>query len=158
MRRSGGQTSDTLIVLGSPCDVGSPMVRHVVDLVAQLLDVDRRTNQGRGAYEREWPVNLSVPLTPMEYDALRFLSSLYPANPQEISRAALMPFLDPGSTPPTTRDGDMVSERTARVVLNMEEEEASRLEALARDAGVTPEKMAVWAMWDSLGPLLEVPR
>jgi hypothetical protein len=134
------------------------MVRHIVDLVVQLLDVDRRDNQGRGAFEREWPVVLSVPLTPMEADALRFLSSLYPANPAEIARAAVIPFLDPGSTPPRRREDGMEAELTARVELGLESSEAEALEALAGGAGVAPEAMARLAMWETLGPLLEVPR
>jgi hypothetical protein len=132
------------------------MVRHVVDLVTQMLDVDRRTNQGLGVYDREWPVSLSVPLTPMEYDALRFLSSLYPANPPEIARASVLPFLDPGSKPPRRRADGLDAERTARVSVGLEEDEASALEALAQVAGVGPEAMARWAMWDSLGPLLQI--
>lgn len=134
------------------------MVRHAVDLVAQLLDVDRRTNQGLGAFEREWPVELAVPLTPMEFDALRFLSSLYPANPREIARAAVLPFLDPGSTPPRPRGDRMEGERTARVTLGMDEGESEALGALAHEAGVDDGTMARWAMWDTLGPLLEVSR
>jgi len=134
------------------------MARHVVDLLTQMLDVDRRTNQGMEAFARDFPVTVSVPLTPMEYDALRFLSSLYPANPMEIVRASVLPFLDPGSTPPTRRDDGMDTERTARVTLGMEEGEASRLEGLANEARVGPGTMALWAMWDSLGPLLEVSR
>ncbi len=138
--------------------IGRPMVRHAVDLVAQLLDVDRRTNQGRGVLERQWPVSLSVPLTPMEYDALRFLSSLYPANPPEIARAAVLPFLDPGSTPPGRRDDGMDAERTCRVTIGLEDVEARALEGLAAGKGVGSDRMALWAMWDTLGPLLEVSR
>lgn len=134
------------------------MVRHVVDLLAQMLDVDRRTNQGRGAFALDYPVSFSVPLTPMEYDALRFLSSLYPADPMEIMRASVLPFLDPGSTPPVRRDDGMDAERTARVTLGMDDGEASALQGLASEEGVGPEMIAVWAMWDSLGPLLEVTR
>lgn len=134
------------------------MVRHAVDLVAKLLHVDRRTNQGRGVLEREWPVNLSVPLTPMEADALWFLSSLYPANPPEIARAAVLPFLDPGSEPPGRMDDGMDAERTCRVAVGLEDGEARALEGLAAGAGVGPERMALWAMWDTLGPLMEVSR
>lgn len=134
------------------------MVRHAVDLLAQVLDVDRRTNQGRGVFGRDWPVSLSVPLTPMEYDALRFLSSLYPADPPEIVRAAVLPFLDPGSTPPAARDDGMEGERTARVSIGMEQFEASRLETLAKVSEVGPETVVVWALWDSLGPLIQVSR
>jgi hypothetical protein len=134
------------------------MVRHVVEYVSQLLDVDRRTNQGMGSFSRDWPVSLSVPLTPMEYDALRFLSSLYPANPPEIVRASVLPFLDPGSTPPRRLEDGLDMERTARVDLGLDHEEADRLGALASREGVAKETMAVWAMWESLGPLLDVPR
>ncbi len=134
------------------------MVRHAIDLLAQVLDVDRRTNQGRGAFDRDWPVSLSVPLTPMEYDALRFLSSLYPAALPEIVRAAVLPFLDPGSTPPAPRDDGMEGERTARVSVGMDGTEAHRLDTLARASQVPPETFVVWALWDSLGPLLQVSR
>jgi hypothetical protein len=123
-----------------------------------MLDVDRRTNQGMGQFAHEFPVNLSIPMTPMEYDALRFLSSLYPANIEEILRASVLPFLDPGSAHPSRRDEGMDAERTARVALGMEDAEASALEGLAKEAGVGPERMALWAMWDSLGPLLEIRR
>jgi hypothetical protein len=134
------------------------MVRHALDLVAQLLDVDRRTNQGLDALSRDWPVLLSVPMTPMEYDALRFLSSLYPANPPEIVRSSVLPFLDPGSTPPLPREDGTDAERTARVSLGLEEGEARKLDGLSTKAGVSPETMARWAMWDVLGPLLEMSR
>jgi hypothetical protein len=134
------------------------MVRHVIDLVAQLLDVDRRTNQGREAFEREWPVVLSVPLSPMEADALRFLSSLYPANPAEIARAAVLPFLDPGSTPPRSRNDGLGAELTARVELGLETFESEALDSLADREGMGPEAMARMAMWDTLGPLMDVPR
>ncbi len=134
------------------------MVRHALDLLAQLLDVDRRTNQGREDYEREWPVTLSVPLTPMEADSLRFLSSLYPADPLEIARAAVLPFLDPGSRPPRRREDRLEGERTARVQLGLDEEEARALEVLSTGAGEARETVARWAMWDSLGPLLDASR
>ena len=134
------------------------MVRHAVDYMASILKVDRRTNQAREAFDREWPVNLSVPVTPMEYDALRFLSSLYPANPPEIMRASLLPYLDVGATPPVRRDDGMDMERTARVALGLDDDEAHRLEALARENGVAPERYAVWAVWDALGPLMDVHR
>jgi hypothetical protein len=134
------------------------MVRHAVDLVAQLLDVDRRTTQGREAFDRDWPVVLSVPLTPMEADALRFLSSLYPANPAEIARAAVLPFLDPGSTPPRSREDGLGAELTARVDLGLDVYESEALTALADRSGIGPEAMARMAMWDSLGPLMDLPR
>jgi hypothetical protein len=134
------------------------MVRHAVDLVAQLLDVDRRTNQGRAAFEREWPVVLSVPITPMEADALRFLSSLYPANPAEIVRAAVLPYLDPGSTPPRVGDDGLGTELTSRVELFMDTSESGALDALAEGASVDAVAMARAAMWGTLGPLLDVPR
>jgi hypothetical protein len=134
------------------------MVRHVVDLFAKMLDVDRRTNQGLGVYQRDWPVVLSVPLTPMEYDALRFLSSLYPANPPEIARAALLPFLDPGSRPPGPRGDGLDPERTSRVELGLDDGEAKALDELAEGAGVGSEEMVRWAMWDVLEPLLQVSR
>lgn len=158
MRRCSDQAFETLIADGDVCLVGKTMVRHVVDMLAQLLDVDRRTNQGMGSFARDWPVSLSVPLTPIEYDALRFLASLYPANPPEIVRASLLPFLDAGSTPPSRRDDGLDTERTARVTLGLEEPESSRLEELARNAGVGPETMARWAMWESLDSLLEFSR
>jgi hypothetical protein len=134
------------------------MVRHAVDLVTQLLDVDRRTNQGREAFDRDWPVVLSVPLTPMEADALRFLSSLYPANPSEIARAAVLPFLDPGSIPPRARDDGLEAELTARVELGLETHESEALSALSDREGMGPKAMARMAMWDTLGPLMDVPR
>jgi hypothetical protein len=137
---------------------GRTMVRHALDLLAHLLDVDRRTNQDREVLSRDWPVTLSVPLTPMESDALRFLSSLYPANPSEISRAALLPFLDPGSRPPRRRDDGLDGERTARVQMGLDEDEARVLETLSVTAGVGREAVVRWAIWDSLGPLLETGR
>ncbi|NIP33911.1 MAG: hypothetical protein GWN18_03125 [Thermoplasmata archaeon] len=126
--------------------------------MAQLLDVDRRSNQGREVYERDWPVCLPVPLTPMEFDALRFLSSLYPANPPEIVRAAVLPFLDPGSRLPGRREDGMDAERTARVTLGLDEDEGGALGSLAAEAGVDEATFARWAMWESLGPLLHVSR
>ena len=134
------------------------MVRHALDLLAQLLNVDRRTNQGREVFDRDWPVILTVPLTPMEMDSLRFLSSLYPAHPSEIARAALLPFLDPGSSPPRRRDDGMDGERTARVQLGLDEMEARALETLSDGVGAGREAVARWAMWDSLGPLLDISR
>ena len=133
---------------------GSDMVRHAIDRIAHLLDVDRRANQGREAFERGWPVVLSVPLTPTEYDALRFLSSLIPANPGEIARASLLPFLDPGSSPPLRRDDGLDLERTARVQLGLDAVEAARLDELAEGSGVDRETVARWALWDALGPLM----
>ena len=158
MRRCNDQAFETLIAGGDVCIFGRTMVRHVVDMLAQLLAVDRRTNLGMGSFDRDWPVNLSVPLTPIEYDALRFLASLYPANPPEIVRACLLPFLDAGSSPPSRRDDGLDTERTARVPLGLEESESSRLEELAGNAGVGPETMARWAMCESLGSLLDVSR
>ncbi len=134
------------------------MVRHAVDYLASILDVDRRFNQGREAFDVAWPVNLSVPLTPTEYDALRFLASLYPANPSEIARASLLPYLDQGSGPPGRREDGLDMERTARVALGLDNDEAQRLEALAKKAGVEPETYALWAVWDALGPLMNVHR
>ena len=134
------------------------MVRHAVDLLAQFLDVDRRTNQGRGVLEVDMPVRLPVPLTPTEYDVLRFLSSLYPANPGEIVRASVLPFLDPGSRPPRPIEDGMEGERTARVGLGLDRAEARALSGLAEDAGVSEETVVVRAMWDSLGPLMEASR
>ena len=134
------------------------MVRHAIEYVRHLLDVDRRTALGRERFDVEWPVRLSVPLTPVEYDALRFLSSLYPANPSEILRAALLPALDPGARAPGMRKDDLGMERTARVELGLEKGEAARLGELATEAGVAPEELARWAMVDALGPLLDVHR
>jgi len=134
------------------------MVRHVVDLLTGLLEADRRTNQGLGLLERDWPVRLRVPLTPLEFDALRFLSSLYPANPSEIARASVLPFLDEGSAPPARREDRLDGERTARVEVGLDRGEAVALERLADDAGVAPGALARWALRDTLGPLLEVPR
>lgn len=134
------------------------MVRHAVDYLASILDVDRRSNQGREAFDMPWSVNLSVPLTPTEYDALRFLASIYPANPPEIARASLLPYLDPGSPAPGHRDDGMDMERTSRVAVGLEDDEAQRLEGAARASGVERETFVRWALWDSLGPLLEVHR
>jgi len=147
-----------LIIPGDPWERGSAMVRHVVDLLKGLLDADRRTNQGLGALERDWPVRLQVPLTPVEYDALRFLSSLYPANPSEIARASVLPFLDDGSVPPARREDAMDGERTARVEIGMDSREAVAMDRLANDAGVTTGTLARWALWETLGPLMDVPR
>lgn len=149
---------ETLIPPRVPLTPGGQVVRHAVDYMASILDVDRKANQGREAYDRSWPVNLSVPVTPMEYDALRFLSSLYPANPPEIMRASLLPYLDPGTAPPARRDDGQDMERTARVALGLDDDEAQRLEALAKENGVVPETYAVWAVWDALGPLMDIHR
>ena len=134
------------------------MVRHAVDYLASILDVDRRFNQGREAFDVAWPVNISVPLTPTEYDGLRFLASLYPANPSEIARASLLPYLDPGSGPPDRLEDGLDMERTSRVSIGLDEDEAERLERAAKGSGVEGETFARWAMWDSIGPLLEVHR
>ena len=134
------------------------MVRHAIDYLTRILEVDRRTNQGMEAFDRSWPVTVSVPLTPTEYDSLRFLSSLYPANPSEIARAALLPYLDAGSRPPGRLDDGMDMERTARVSIGLDEDEAERLEGLAGHEGVAPERVVLWALWGSLGPLMDVPR
>jgi hypothetical protein len=92
----------------------------------------------------------------MEYDTLRFLSSLYPANPPEIVRASLLPYLDAGTPPPARREDGQDTERTARVSLGLEEREMQRLTAVAGRAGVDPGTYAIWAMWDVLGPLMHV--
>ncbi len=134
------------------------MVRHAVSYLASILDVDRRYNQGREAYDMPRPVTLSVPLTPTEYDALRFLASLYPANPSEIARASLLPYLDPGSLAPDRRDDGMDMERTSRVAVGLDDDEKQRLQIAARTSGVESETFVRWALWDSLGPLLEVHR
>lgn len=134
------------------------MARHVVEAVLHILDVDRRTNQGRERLSVEHPVRMSVPLTPMEYDALRFLASLYPANPGEIVRASVLRCLDPGAVMPRAHCDGMDMERTARVELGLEVGEAARLRDLAREGGVVPEEMARWAMREALGPLLDVTR
>jgi hypothetical protein len=134
------------------------LVRHAIEYLRHMLDVDRRTALGRERLEVDWPVWLSVPLTPVEYDALRFLSSLYPANPSEIMRASVLRALDPGATTPGRHDDDLAMERTARVELGLGDEEAERLRELASDGGTTPEEMARWAMVDALGPLLDVHR
>jgi hypothetical protein len=149
---------ETLIPHRVPLTPGGDLVRHAVDRIASILDVDRRANQGREVLDRPWPVNISVPVTPMEYDALRFLSSLYPANPPEILRASLLPYLDPGTAPPPRREDGLEIERTARVALGLDEAEALRLKALADEQGVTLETYAVWAVWNALGPLMCVHR
>jgi hypothetical protein len=134
------------------------VVRRAVEYLVRILEVDRRTNQDRGRYDRDWPVTISVPLTPVEYDALRFLSSLYPANPSELVRASVLRALDPGATPPSGGDDGRDGERTARVELCLEEGEALRLKELGDAADVSPEVMARWAMREALGPLMNVPR
>jgi hypothetical protein len=134
------------------------LVRHAMDLIAHVLDVDRRANQGRDELSRDWPVVLSVPLTPPEYDALRFLSSLYPANPREIVRACVLLYLDPGSPAPAIREDGLDRERTSRVELGLEDAESTRLEEIAGSAGVDAVKMVRWAVWETLGPLMETPR
>jgi hypothetical protein len=134
------------------------VVRKAVEYLIDIIDVDRRTNLDRGRYDRDWPVTLSVPVTPVEYDALRFLSSMYPANPSEIVRASVLRTLDPGAIVPSSGQDGLDKERTARVELNLEVEEARRLEDLAKGEGVVPEVMARWAMTEALGSLLDVPR
>jgi hypothetical protein len=134
------------------------LVRHAIEYLRHLLDVDRRTALGRERLEVDRPVRLSVPVTPVEYDALRFLSSLYPANPSEIMRASLLRALDPGTAAPGRHDDGLAMERTARVELGLDEGEAERLGELASEGGTTPEEMARWAMVDALGPLLDVHR
>lgn len=134
------------------------MVRHAIDLLASILKVDRRYNQAREVYDVPWPVNVSIPLTPTEYDGLRFLSSLYPANPSEIARASLLPYLDPGSSPPHLGEDGLDMERTSRVAIGLDDDEAERLEQAAKYLGVEEETFVGWAIWGSIGPLLEVHR
>ena len=134
------------------------MVRHVIEYLRHLLDVDRRTALGRERLDVDWPVRLSVPLTPVEYDALRFLSSLYPANPPEIMRASVLRALDPGAAAPGMHEDGLAMERTARVELGLDEGEAARLREIASEGGTTAEEVARWAMVDALGPLLDVHR
>ena len=117
------------------------MARHAVDAVLHLLDVDRRTNQGRDRLSVERPVHMSIPLTPMEYDALRFLASLYPANPGEILRASVIRCLDRDASIPVGHLDGMEMERTARVDLGLEEDEAGRLREIAGEEGVSPEEI-----------------
>jgi hypothetical protein len=132
--------------------------KRAIEILLGILDTDRRTNQDRGKYERDWPVMLSVPLTPMEYDALRFLSSLYPANPGEIMRASVLRALDPGAPSPSGDADGKDMERTARVELGLDDDEMERLGRLAARIGSTPEETARWAMLDALGVLMDVPR
>lgn len=153
-----GLWRETLIRRRVPHTPGIPVVRHAIDSLASILDVDRRYNQGREAFDMPRPVTLSVPLTPTEYDALRFLASLYPANPSEIARASLIPYLDPGSLAPDRRDDGKEMERTSRVAVGLDDDEAERLEGAARASGVESETFARWALWETLGPLLEVHR
>jgi hypothetical protein len=134
------------------------LVERAVGYLLGVLDVDRRKSLGRERYDREWPVRLSVPVTPVEYDALRFLSSLYPANPSEIMRASVLRALDDdGQTPGRHEDG-LEGERTARVELCLEVGEAKRLSGIADVAGVSPEETARRAMRDALGPLMDTHR
>ena len=134
------------------------MPRRVLEYVLGLLDVDRRASRGMERYERDWPVTLAVPVSPVEYDAVRFLASMYPANVPEIARACVLPFLDEGSKPPGALSGVSDLERTARLELCLEEGEAARLESLSAAAGAGPEQYARWAILDSLGPLLHAHR
>ena len=134
------------------------MVRHVLDRVTHLLDMDRRATLGRERFDVDWPVTLSIPFTPIEYDALRFLSSLYPANPGEIVRAAVVPYLDPNASIPSQMDDGLERERTARVQLGLCDAEAERLNRMAHGVGVEPETLARWTVLETLGPLVEIPR
>jgi hypothetical protein len=133
---------------------GANVVERAVRYLLGILDVDRRRSLGRERYDQDWPVRLSVPLTPVEYDALRFLSSLYPANPSEIIRASVLRALDPGARAPGDHGDGLGMERTARVELCLEEGELERLTKIARTADVSPEEAARWAMSDALGPLM----
>ena len=130
------------------------MVERAVGYLLGILDVDRRKSLGRERYDRDWPVRLSVPLTPVEYDALRFLSSLYPANPSEIIRASVLRALDPGASSPKDYEDEQGMERTARVELCLETGELERLVEIAKTAGVSPEEAARWVLRDALGPLM----
>ena len=135
------------------------MVRRALDLVLHVLDVDRHASMGLERYEADWPVALSVPLDPATYDAMRFLASLYPARPRDIMRASVLRALDPGDEAlqaPAT--GAPSIERTARVELGLSREEDEALGRLAKEAGVTKEELAWWALEDALGPLLQVHR
>ena len=135
------------------------MVRRALDLVLHVLDVDRHASLGLERYDADWPVALSVPLDPATYDAMRFLASLYPARPRDIVRASVLRALDPGAgmlEAPAV--GVPPAERTARVELGLSREEDEALERLAREAGVTKEELAWWALEDALGPLLRVHR
>ena len=133
---------------------GANVVERAVGYLLGILDVDRRRSLGRERYDRDWPVRLSVPITPVEYDALRFLSSLFPANPSEIIRASVLRALDPGAHTPGDHGDGLGMERTARVELCLEEDELERLVDIAKTAGVSPEEAARWAMRDALGPLM----
>lgn len=134
------------------------MPRKALEYIVGLLDVDRRASRDMERYERDWPVRIAVPVTPVEYDAVRFLASMYPANVPEIARACVLPFLDEGSTPPAARAGGLETEMTARLELRLDEEEAARLSGLSEAAGARPEQYARWAVLDSLGPLLRTHR
>jgi hypothetical protein len=136
-----------------------PRLRRTLESLLELLDVDRRATLGLDRLDADWPVVLSVPLDPATYDALRFLSSLYPASPRDILRASVMRALDPGAAPPPSPTGAApMSERTARLELGLEREEADRLRALADAERVTPEELALRALHESLGPLLRAHR
>jgi hypothetical protein len=133
-------------------------VRQLVDSLVHLLDVDRRAALGLERYDVDWPVCLQVPLDPVAYDALRFLSSLYPARPADILRASVLPILDPGADPPEPRSGTPALERTARVELGLSLDENRRLAEHAATVDATPEDVARWALEDAMGPLMEVHR
>ncbi len=136
-----------------------PGLRRTLESLLELLDVDRRATLGLERLDVDWPVVLSVPLDPATYDALRFLSSLYPASPRDILRASVLRALDPGSMPPPHPAGAApMSERTARLELGLARDEAERLGAMADGKGITPEEMATWALHDALGPLLHAQR
>ena len=136
-----------------------PLLKRTLESLLGLLDVDRRATLGLDRLDADWPVVLSVPLDPATYDALRFLSSLYPASPRDILRASVLRALDPGAAPPRPpTDAAPLSERTARLELGLESAEAERLRALADAERVTPEELAVRALHESLGPLLRAHR
>jgi len=140
------------------CQEG-PRLRRTLESLLELLDVDRRSSLGLERYDADWPVVLSVPMDPATYDALRFLSSLYPASPRDILRASVLRALDPGSPPPGIPPVPVpLSERTARLELGLRRDEAERFIKLARAEGVAPEELAVRALHGSLGPLLHVHR
>jgi len=134
-------------------------MRRTLESLLELLDVDRRASLGLERLDRRWPVVLSVSLDPATYDALRFLSSLYPASPRDILRASVLRALDPGAAPPRPpATAAPLSERTARLELGLERDEAERLGALAGEERVAPEELATWALHESLGPLLRAHR